>query len=131
GQIQPVPVDDEVRPIAGVCLRERLLAALTRSVGCVPGVPLDAKTVQVDDGWISGYPRNLWAVQTPQAFQATWLLEAHNKAARQGFVGTDTASVIEWAGGDVAVIEGEPDNIKITTQDDLVLAERIAASLGG
>ncbi|TMF60608.1 MAG: 2-C-methyl-D-erythritol 4-phosphate cytidylyltransferase, partial [Chloroflexi bacterium] len=45
-------------------------------------------------------------------------------------VGTDTASVIEWAGGDVAVIEGEPDNIKITTRNDLARAEQIAASLG-
>ena len=52
-------------------------------------------------------------------------LEAHNKAARQGFVGTDTASVVEWAGGSVAVIEGEPDNIKITTREDLAMAERI------
>ena len=86
--------------------------------------------VLVEDGWIAGYPRNLWAVQTPQVFQATWLLEAHNRAARQGFVGTDTASVIEWAGGDVAVIDGEPDNIKITTQDDLARAERIAERLG-
>ena len=69
-------------------------------------------------------------MQTPQVFQATWLLEAHNRAARQGFVGTDTASVVEWAGGDVLVIEGEPDNIKITTPDDLVRAREIAAVLG-
>jgi 2-C-methyl-D-erythritol 4-phosphate cytidylyltransferase len=83
----------------------------------------------VADGWITGYPQNLWTVQTPQAFQATWLLEAHNKAARQGFIGTDTASVVEWAGGDVSVIGGEPDNIKITTPQDLVRAEEIARRL--
>ncbi|TMC32022.1 MAG: 2-C-methyl-D-erythritol 4-phosphate cytidylyltransferase [Chloroflexi bacterium] len=127
GEIDTVLVHDAVRPFASGRLIERLLAALTRSVGCVPGVPLDAKTVQVDDGWISGYPRNLWAVQTPQAFQATWLLEAHNKAARQGFIATDTASVVEWAGGDVAVIDGEADNIKITTPADLARARQIAA----
>jgi 2-C-methyl-D-erythritol 4-phosphate cytidylyltransferase len=84
-------------------------------------------TALVADGWIAGYPPNLWTVQTPQAFQATWLLEAHNRAARQGFIGTDTASVVEWAGGDVSVLEGEPDNIKITTPADLAHAERIAA----
>jgi 2-C-methyl-D-erythritol 4-phosphate cytidylyltransferase len=72
----------------------------------------------------------LWAVQTPQVFQATWLLEAHNRAARQEFIGTDTASVVEWAGGDVLVIEGEPDNIKITTPDDLARAQQIAAARG-
>ena len=130
-QIETVLVHDAVRPFASPRLIERLLAQIDRNIGCVPGRSLTGSVAHVADGWIAGYPKNLWAVQTPQAFQATWLLEAHNKAARQGFVGTDTASVIEWAGGDVAVIEGEPDNIKITTQDDLVLAERIAASLGG
>jgi 2-C-methyl-D-erythritol 4-phosphate cytidylyltransferase len=127
GEIDAVLVHDAVRPFASQHLIEQLLAGLNRTVGCVPGLPLDAATVQVEDGWISGYPGNLWAVQTPQAFQATWLLEAHNKAARQGFVATDTASVVEWAGGDVAVIDGEPDNIKITTPEDLARAERIAA----
>jgi 2-C-methyl-D-erythritol 4-phosphate cytidylyltransferase len=84
----------------------------------------------VANGWIADYPRNLWAVQTPQVFQATWLLEAHNRSARQDFVGTDTASVVEWAGGDVLVIEGEPNNIKITTPSDLLRAKEIAAALG-
>jgi len=126
GEIDTVLVHDAVRPFASDGLIQRLLAGLNGPVGCVPGVPLEGTMVQVDDGWISGYPRNLWAVQTPQAFQATWLLEAHNKAARQRFIGTDTASVVEWAGGDVAVIEGESDNIKITTSDDLKRAERIA-----
>jgi 2-C-methyl-D-erythritol 4-phosphate cytidylyltransferase len=126
GEIDAVLVHDAVRPFASHRLIERLLAGLHRTVGCVPGLRVDRTTVQVQDGWISGYPQNIWAVQTPQAFQATWLLEAHNKAARQGFVGTDTASVVEWAGGDVAVIEGEPDNIKITTPEDLARAERIA-----
>lgn len=130
-QIETILVHDAVRPFASHRLIERLLAQTDRTIGCVPGLPLAGSVVHVADGWIAGYPKNLWAVQTPQAFQATWLLEAHNKAARQGFVGTDTASVIEWAGGDVAVIDGEPDNIKITTPDDLVRAERIAARFGG
>ena len=130
-QIETVLVHDAVRPFASPRLIERLLAQIDRNIGCVPGRPLTGSVAHVADGWIAGYPKNLWAVQTPQAFQATWLLEAHNKAARQGFVGTDTAAVIEWAGGDVAVIDGEPDNIKITTHADLVLAERIAASLRG
>ena len=129
-QIETVLVHDAVRPFASHRLIVRLLAQTDRTIGRVPGLPLAGSVVHVADGWMAGYPKNLWAVQTPQAFQATWLLEAHNKAARQGFVGTDTASVIEWAGGDVAVIEGESDNIKITTRDDLDRAERIAGSLG-
>ena len=127
GRIDTVLVHDAVRPFASRQLIERLLAGLEQSVGCIPGLPVTPTTVLAQDGWIAGYPINLWAVQTPQVFQATWLLEAHNRAARQGFVGTDTASVVEWAGGDVRVIEGEPNNIKITSPNDLARAKAIAA----
>jgi 2-C-methyl-D-erythritol 4-phosphate cytidylyltransferase len=128
GEIGTVLVHDAVRPFAGPPLLARVIEGISQAIGCVPGLPVDRRTVQIDDGWIAAYPTNLWAVQTPQAFQATWLLEAHNKAARQGFVGTDTASVVEWAGGEVRVIEGDVDNIKITTPADLQRAQRIAAS---
>jgi 2-C-methyl-D-erythritol 4-phosphate cytidylyltransferase len=130
GRIDTVLVHDAVRPFASQQLVERLLAGLGQSVGCIPGLPLTPTTVLTENGWIAAYPTNLWAVQTPQVFQATWLLEAHNRAARQGFVGTDTASVVEWAGGDVRVVEGEPSNIKITTPDDLAHAREIADGLG-
>jgi 2-C-methyl-D-erythritol 4-phosphate cytidylyltransferase len=127
GEVDTVLVHDAVRPFASPALVERLIAGVVRTVGCIPGLPVGRATALVADGWIAGYPPNLWTVQTPQAFQATWLLEAHNKAARQGFIGTDTASVVEWAGGDVSVLEGEPDNIKITTPEDLARGEAIAA----
>jgi 2-C-methyl-D-erythritol 4-phosphate cytidylyltransferase len=127
GEIDTVLVHDAVRPFASRALVERLIAGVAQTVGCIPGLPVGRATALVADGWVAGYPRNLWTVQTPQAFQATWLLEAHNRAARQGFVGTDTASVVEWAGGDVSVLEGEPDNIKITTPEDVARAEGIAA----
>ena len=129
-EVDTVLVHDAVRPFATHALVDRLLAGVAQSIGCIPGLPVGRATALVADGWIAGYPPNLWTVQTPQAFQATWLLEAHNKAARQGFMGTDTASVVEWAGGDVSVIEGEVDNIKITTSEDLTLAAAIASRRG-
>lgn len=128
GRITTVLVQDAVRPFTSRRLVEEVLAGLDPAIGCIPGLRLPHTVVEDTDGWVSGYPKNLWAVQTPQAFQATWLLEAHNKAARQGFIGTDTASVIEWAGGDVRLVEGESDNIKITSPDDLPRAEEIAAN---
>ncbi len=131
GEVETVLVHDAVRPFASRGLIERLLAGVGDDIGCIPGLPVGRAAALVADGWIVGYPRNIWTVQTPQAFQASWLLEAHNKAARQGFIGTDTASVVEWAGGSVAVIEGEADNIKITTPQDLKRAERIVASRPG
>jgi 2-C-methyl-D-erythritol 4-phosphate cytidylyltransferase len=127
GEVDVVLVHDAVRPFASRALVDRLMAGVAQTIGCIPGLPVGRATALVADGWIAGYPRNLWTVQTPQAFQATWLLEAHNKAARQGYIGTDTASVVEWSGGEVSVIEGEPNNIKITTPEDLERAERIVA----
>lgn len=125
-RIDTVLVHDAARPFASQQLVQRLIEERGEAIGCIPGLPLPATVVESSGGWVSGYPENLWAVQTPQVFEATWLLEAHNKAARQGFVGTDTASVVEWAGGDVRVIQGEADNIKITTPSDLERGERIA-----
>ena len=130
GVVDKVLVHDAVRPFATHALVDRLVAGVAQTIGCIPGLPAGRAIALVADGWIAGYPPNLWTVQTPQAFQATWLLEAHNKAARQGFMGTDTASVVEWAGGDVSVIEGEVDNIKITTPEDLARAAAIVSRRG-
>jgi 2-C-methyl-D-erythritol 4-phosphate cytidylyltransferase len=58
-------------------------------------------------------------VQTPQAFRGTLLREAHEKARRDGFLGTDEAMLVERLGHPVAVVPGLPDNVKITTPDDL------------
>jgi 2-C-methyl-D-erythritol 4-phosphate cytidylyltransferase len=129
-EVDLIVVHDAARPFASAKLVDRLIRERDGAIGCIPGLPLPATVVGVSDGWISSYPSGLWSVQTPQVFEATWLLEAHNKAARHGFIGTDTASVIEWAGGDVRVIEGEAANIKITTPADLQRASEIAARLG-
>jgi 2-C-methyl-D-erythritol 4-phosphate cytidylyltransferase len=61
----------------------------------------------------------LWAVQTPQAFRAAVLREAHDKARRDGFVGTDDAMLVERLGHRVAVVRGSETNVKITTPADL------------
>ena len=126
GEVDTILVHDAVRPFATNGLVDRLLSGVAGVEGCVPGLPVSSNTVLAEAGFITAYPAGLWSVQTPQAADATWLLEAHNKAARAGFAGTDTASVIEWAGGQVRVIEGEADNIKITTPDDLERAREIA-----
>ncbi len=125
GEVETVLVHDAVRPFASVDLVKRLLTGMAEVQACIPGLPMPPSTAIVDSATVAAYPANLYAVQTPQAADATWLLEAHNKAARAGFLGTDTASVIEWAGGLVRVIPGEQDNIKLTTQSDLRLADEI------
>jgi 2-C-methyl-D-erythritol 4-phosphate cytidylyltransferase len=61
--------------------------------------------------------------QTPQGFRYGVLKKAFDEASADGFLGTDEASLIERAGGEVAVVMGSPRNIKITTPWDLELAE--------
>ncbi|MBB5175010.1 2-C-methyl-D-erythritol 4-phosphate cytidylyltransferase [Texcoconibacillus texcoconensis] len=68
---------------------------------------------------------SLWAVQTPQAFRLSSILSAHKKAEAHRFCGTDDASLIEYVGGKVKVVEGSYDNIKVTTPEDLWFAEAI------
>lgn len=69
-------------------------------------------------------PRELlWQVQTPQVFQLPLLQEAHRAARRDGYQGTDDASLVERLGHPVKLVPGDYSNIKITTPDDLPLAE--------
>ena len=66
---------------------------------------------------------SLWAIQTPQGFRAGVLKEAHELALKDNFSGTDDSVLAERAGYKVKLLEGRYDNIKITTEDDLVYAQ--------
>ncbi len=67
----------------------------------------------------------LWMAQTPQVFQHDIILKAHQDAKDSSFVGTDEASLIERMGGEVKLVMGSYNNIKITTEEDLLLARLI------
>ena len=67
--------------------------------------------------------------QTPQGFRYELLKRAFDDATRDGFIGTDEASLVERLGKEVAVVMGSPQNIKITTPADLELAEFYAREL--
>ena len=70
---------------------------------------------------------HIWLAQTPQCVRRDSLIAALAHASRTGFVGTDDVSLLEHAGIPVEVVVGDRLNLKITTPDDLVLAEAIAA----
>lgn len=67
--------------------------------------------------------RILWAVQTPQTFSYELILKAYKHAKDEGFIGTDDSMLVERLGHKVKIIEGSYANIKITTPEDLKLAE--------
>jgi 2-C-methyl-D-erythritol 4-phosphate cytidylyltransferase len=68
---------------------------------------------------------SLWAIQTPQAFRVSLLKRAHEEAKIESYLGTDDASLVEKMGMKVAVVEGDYQNIKLTTPDDLLYAKMI------
>jgi 2-C-methyl-D-erythritol 4-phosphate cytidylyltransferase len=65
---------------------------------------------------------SLWQIQTPQTFQANVIKEAYRRATEDGFIGTDDASLVERLGVKVHILPGSYNNIKITTPEDLLLA---------
>jgi 2-C-methyl-D-erythritol 4-phosphate cytidylyltransferase len=125
-----VVVHDAARPLASPALFAAVIAAVTDAGadGAVPGVPPSdtIKTVDESGRVTSTLDRAaLRAVQTPQAFRASVLRQAH--AAPLPAAATDDAMLVEAMGGTVLVVPGEPDNVKITDPDDLAAAERLLA----
>src|SRR6266536_1132471 len=127
GAIAAVLLHDAARPLASTALSQRVLAAALSCGAAVPGVPVE-NVLAVDDTGrlLPGDGERLVSIQTPQAFRAAPLLDAYEAAARDGFAGTDTAACIErYTDLEVAVVPGEPGNLKITFADDLLIAERL------
>lgn len=94
----------------------------------VIGVPVkDTIKVVMDGNNIDNTPKRdlVWAAQTPQCFKKEILMEGYRKAIDDNFIGTDDSMLIERLGVDVKMIMGSYDNIKITTPEDLIIAESI------
>jgi 2-C-methyl-D-erythritol 4-phosphate cytidylyltransferase len=123
-----VLIHDGARPLITVDLIERALAETEKWQATVAAVPVK-DTIQVTDG--AGFVREtlpreqLWSVQTPQTFTLPLIREAHGKALQDGFVGTDDGSLVERLGKPVKIIMGAYDNIKVTTPEDLIIAEAL------
>ncbi|HEX73942.1 MAG TPA: 2-C-methyl-D-erythritol 4-phosphate cytidylyltransferase [Dehalococcoidia bacterium] len=122
-QCQWVVIHDGARPLLTVDLIERGLEATRETGAAVAAVPVtDTIKVAGDDRLVQQTlpRRNLWAVQTPQVFRFDIIAEAYEKA--KGEV-TDDASLLEQLGYRVKLYMGSYDNIKVTTPNDLDLAE--------
>jgi len=106
-----------------------VIAAAELNQAAVVGVPVKDTVKCVKDGIIMATPdrRLLWSVQTPQVFEARIIKLAYRRAAEQGFLGTDDASLVEKMGVKVVMVEGKYDNIKITTPEDITIARALFA----
>ncbi len=123
-----VLVHDGVRPFVTQEMIRSAVDLARQGTSVTVGVPLKDTIKEVDAGGmvLSTLERSrLWAIQTPQAFPAAVLREAYEQSYHHGFYGTDDAALVERAGGKVRVIMGSYENIKITTPEDLLIAEEI------
>ncbi len=126
-------IHDAARPFADAGLIERVIGTLVDNEGAVPALAITDTLKKGNHGFIEGTVdrSNLWGVQTPQGFHFEKLLDAHRAAESAGQTDfTDDSSLAEWHGMKVALVEGSPANIKLTTEADFVLAEDRLARLG-
>ena len=116
-----VVIHDAVRPFISRGLIDAVVAAAADGGAAICALPIAETVKRVRDGVVEATldRAGLWAVQTPQAFRAPLLREAHEKARRDGVVGTDDAMLIERLGQPVRVVPGLAGNVKITTPEDL------------
>lgn len=123
-QAERVVVHDAVRPFIDAALVARVLGAAVAGGAATCGIPVRETVKRVTDGAIEATipRRGLWLTQTPQAFTRALLWEAHDKARRDGFAGTDDAVLVERLGVTVAMVQGLGQNLKITTPEDLQTA---------
>jgi 2-C-methyl-D-erythritol 4-phosphate cytidylyltransferase len=120
-------VHDGARPFVTNAVIERILEKMNEHEAVICAVPMkDTIKKVINQEVVETIDRStLWGVQTPQAFTYKCLVEAHQKAIENGYLGTDDASLVEWNGSKVFVVNGDYNNIKVTTKEDLFFAETI------
>ena len=123
-----VLVHDGARPLIDAPLITRAVQAASEHIAAVAAVPVKDTVKMADDDMtvIETVPRdNLWAVQTPQIFEADLLGAAHRTIDSDV---TDDATMVEKLGHQVKLFMGSYENLKVTTAEDIVMAEAILRS---
>jgi 2-C-methyl-D-erythritol 4-phosphate cytidylyltransferase len=124
--VEFVAVHDAVRPFIEPEFIQKCFDEAQKAGGAIIAVPAK-DTIKISDGLqqIVRTPdrKNLWQAQTPQIFKTDLLKQAYTKAERENFLGTDDASLLEYLGEKVLLVEGNRENFKITYPLDLRFAE--------
>ena len=124
-------VHDAARPLINLETIEKVIDATEKFGGAIAAVP-EKNTIKVIDfeGFVKSTPprADLVAVQTPQGFKKEILLRAYEQAEKDNFLGTDDASLVERIGGKVKIVQSSYKNIKVTTPEDIQIAETFLRS---
>jgi len=125
---QLVLIHDGARPLVTQKLVMEVLLASNETGAAIVAVPVK-ETIKIGnkEGFVLETPdrTNLWAVQTPQVFKRDIIEEAYRQAEQAAVVATDDAGLVERIGVKVRLIMGDYNNLKVTTPEDLVVAETI------
>jgi 2-C-methyl-D-erythritol 4-phosphate cytidylyltransferase len=128
GSAEQVLIHDGARCLATPDLFNTCAEAILNCPGLIAAIPVK-DTIKVVDkhGIIQSTPNRegLWAAQTPQGFNVKLLKECHDEGLRQGWEVTDDAALFEKCGIEVRIVPGEETNLKVTTPQDLAIAEFI------
>ena len=123
-----VIVHDAARPFISVDLVKRVVDGLAAFDGAIAAEPVEDTLKDVDGERVAVTVdrARMWRAQTPQAFRTPILKRAHDLARVRALAATDDAELVERAGGTVGVVRGDRRNIKLTYDEDFVVAESIA-----
>ena len=123
-------IHDGARPLVNAEIIDQVIDSVQQYGACLTAVPAKDTIKVVEDNCVIDTPdrKTLWLAQTPQAFRYALIRQAHDRAAEEGFRATDDAQLAEWAGHKVHVVQGDYSNLKITTPEDLELAEHLLAN---
>ncbi|MBQ9365918.1 MAG: 2-C-methyl-D-erythritol 4-phosphate cytidylyltransferase [Schwartzia sp.] len=123
-----VLVHDAARPLVTKKIIEDVIEAARANGAAIAAVRAKNTVKKVDDdGTVRETPdrSELWEVQTPQGFTRGLIMEAYLHAMQDGFIGTDDAALVERIGRPVKVVEGSYSNIKVTSPEDIIIAEAL------
>ena len=125
-----VLVHDGARPFCSIKLIDRIIDATIKHSAAIPVLPLEDTIRRIAGREIEVLDRRkLFATQTPQGFRTELIIDASKQAIEKNWVVTDDASLVANTGNQLTVVEGEPQNIKITTPADLERANWILNSM--
>lgn len=120
-----VLIHDGARPLVGKELISRIIETAAKKGAAVPALPIEDTVKEVEGEIVLSTPerRKLVRVQTPQGFSYSLLKRSLQKAKDENYYGTDESVLVERMGEKVFVVKGDPRNIKITSPEDLAVAE--------
>jgi len=123
-------IHDGARPLVSCEIIDRVIATAQQHGACLTAVPVKDTVKSVHKGCVVDTldRTTLWLAQTPQAFRYDLIRAAYDRAAALGLRGTDDAQLVELAGFTVRVVQGDYRNLKITTPEDLPVAEQLLAA---